>query len=80
MKALLIVCAVLAAGTHCYSFAEYVKEFGKSYLSEEEYSYRSTIFADNYKDIVEWNANPDAEYGQKPSMWTDYTIAEISKA
>lgn len=79
IKYLLIACLVLSAVSLDYTFDDYVQEFSKTYANEEEFNYRKSVFQDNYKAIVEWNANPNAEYKQKPSIWTDHTISEISK-
>ena len=75
MKAIFaVVCVAALAATYMYNmdqatpaiesqFEEFVATYRKSYLSEESYSFRLSVFKTNVEEIAAMNAeNPDAVY------------------
>lgn len=61
------------------AFNEFMQEYGKEYSTMEETSYRYKVFANNYKIINEFNANPEKTSSVAINKFADLTDEEFEK-
>jgi len=61
-------------------FINFVSQYKRTYGTKEEYNHRLSIFAKNFKDIKEHNANKkDHGYTKTVNFMTDFSSAEFNQ-
>jgi KDEL-tailed cysteine endopeptidase len=68
--------AIIVLAQNNYDFDQYIKDFGKTYISEEEYSYRKQIFDSKFKQIQESNSQ-NKGYTLSANQFTDRSDEEL---
>lgn len=74
--ALILLLVALAIAQENYSFEQYIKDFGKNYINDEEYAYRKHIFESKLKTIQDSNKE-DKGYILNANQFTDRSEEEI---
>jgi len=61
------------------AFNEYIAQYGKSYITREEYEYRLDVFAQNMEQISENNSQNGVDFYMGLNEFTDMTKDEFSR-
>jgi len=61
------------------AFSDFMIKFDKTYATQEETLYRYRVFADNYRRINEFNADPEQTSTVEVNMFADLTDEEFKK-
>eukprot|EP00005_Dracoamoeba_jomungandri_P004421 CAMPEP_0174250906 /NCGR_PEP_ID=MMETSP0439-20130205/919_1 /TAXON_ID=0 /ORGANISM="Stereomyxa ramosa, Strain Chinc5" /LENGTH=365 /DNA_ID=CAMNT_0015331089 /DNA_START=25 /DNA_END=1122 /DNA_ORIENTATION=- len=59
-----------------YTFEHYVSEFRRSYSSESEHQLRKKIFEENYRQVLEYNSQPEKTWKMGINHFSDRTEEE----
>lgn len=62
----------------CYDYSQFVVDYNRKPINDEEYWFRKKIFDANYSKIIEVNSQ-DLPYKLAVNNWTDWTYEELRR-